>query len=900
MSARPALRALETAAANHGNPCAGALAVPQELRLPAQIPPGEPIAVEQQFLTYLSSYKYRDLGWCVDKSVRDTGPYVNHVMYGTHPSVRIYYSPEMMAWLRGGRKGTPADGAVIIKEQYGDKPAAAFIGKSDAQLQPTDWTFMIRRTGASHDGWFWGEVYVGMFGTVGKQQTAYQSAGYGLYCLRCHASAEKAFTFSSLENIKGYPGEPVQYLDDGSWRNPVSAAVASAASTPKPRAPLAVQTFPPEPLDTFVAHAHAPHMFMTSDQCMSCHSAASGHPFGPVMWVKGLNVSEYGEWRWSPMALAGRDPVFFAQLENELSYLSTLHRPGQNMPQAVTNICLTCHAAMAKRSMEISHVTTPITPAMVFRAVPSDPLFHYGGLGRDGISCTICHHIVETKTPAGQVPLAYFLNHKINGQFDIGPADKLFGPFKDDEITTYPMHQATGAKPQYSKYVTSSRMCGSCHTIDLPIVDKSTAPIASAAMPHSVEQATYIEWLNSKFQDEYSPLPGAQSCQDCHMPAGVTDPQRGIALAHIASKIALVQDTTYPQTTFTAPSKELYVRYRQTGYRRHELLGLNAFLLTLFKQYPEVLGVRTKDYMSGSGTDLDDAIAHVIEQARTKTAKVRVAARVSGGTLVANVEVDNLTGHRFPSGVGFRRAFIDFEVRDASAPANVPPIFASGRTDDRGRILGPDGRVLPTEFFERDAQGHQQYQRHYDEAHPITSQNQVQIFEELTRDANGNFTTSFVRRDSEIKDNRLLPMGWSAHPIAPMPEYFVEATFPKGLAANDPRYRDGLGHAITRYVVRLPRGVDPSHLRVSVKLYYQSWSPSFLAQRTSGHGPASVRFAALVDNVDLTNTPLRNWKIEIAQASASPGSIGRTQSSMRSTRRPRRASLARTRAERLR
>ena len=27
-----------------------------------------------------------------------------------------------------------------------------------------------------------------------------------------------------------------------------------------------------------------------------------------------VNVSPYGEWRWSPMGLAGRDPIFFAQL----------------------------------------------------------------------------------------------------------------------------------------------------------------------------------------------------------------------------------------------------------------------------------------------------------------------------------------------------------------------------------------------------------------------------------------------------------------------------------------------------------------------------------------------------------------------------------------------------------
>lgn len=290
----------------------------------------------------------------------------------------------------------------------------------------------------------------------------------------------------------------------------------------------------------------------------------------------------------------------------------------------------------------------------------------------------------------------------------------------------------------------------------------------------------------------------------------------------------------------------------------------------MFKQFPDVMGVRTSDYMSGSTTDLDDAVAHVIQQARTSTAKVNVRARVSGNKLVADVEVVNLTGHRFPSGVAFRRAFLDFEVRNAASPA-APAIFASGRADAHGWLLGGDGQRLATETFERGRDGRQQYQPHYDEAHPITSENQAQIFEELTADASGNFTTSFMRRDHEVKDNRLLPMGWSPKgPTASMPAYFLEATYPKGGAAADPRYRDGKGHAIVRYVVTLPPGVDPKQLRVQATLYYQSFTPYFLQQRTHEAGAASARLAAIVQNLDLTGTPMANWKIRIAQSAAVP------------------------------
>ena len=51
------------------------------------------------------------------------------------------------------------------------------------------------------------------------------------------------------------------------------------------------------------------------------------------------------------------------------------------------------------------------------------------------------------------------------------PADQLFGPYKDDEIAPYAMKTGLGVTPKYDAYLKSSRMCGSCHTIDLPVVD---------------------------------------------------------------------------------------------------------------------------------------------------------------------------------------------------------------------------------------------------------------------------------------------------------------------------------------------------------------------------------------------------------------------------------------------
>src|SRR5207253_2067738 len=108
--------------------------------------------------TFLTGATYEQLGWCTDKGVRDTGPYIDGVYYGTHPAVRIWYSPAAAQWVVNGRQGDVPDGAMIVKEQFGPPPAGQYEGWSDAQLHQYffanfDWTFMIRDRAGSADGW---------------------------------------------------------------------------------------------------------------------------------------------------------------------------------------------------------------------------------------------------------------------------------------------------------------------------------------------------------------------------------------------------------------------------------------------------------------------------------------------------------------------------------------------------------------------------------------------------------------------------------------------------------------------------------------------------------------------------------------------------------------------------
>ena len=105
--------------------------------LPARLP-----AFQSQLKAFLVSGKYRNLSWCEDKGLRDTGPYVNHVGYGVHPTVKIYYSPAIVSWLlRKNPDVVIPDGAVIVKEQY-TAPAARYQVQGPAQVR--GWTTMIK------------------------------------------------------------------------------------------------------------------------------------------------------------------------------------------------------------------------------------------------------------------------------------------------------------------------------------------------------------------------------------------------------------------------------------------------------------------------------------------------------------------------------------------------------------------------------------------------------------------------------------------------------------------------------------------------------------------------------------------------------------------------------------
>ncbi|HEV2845473.1 MAG TPA: hypothetical protein VG477_11550, partial [Thermoanaerobaculia bacterium] len=530
----------------------------------------------------------------------------------------------------------------------------------------------------------------------------YPWMGFGYYCLNCHASAAAESTFSSLANVLGdadgiikfylqdqppivgaqaaAPAPDVQTISAHQQRLPILPGQEDDDDTgpfgidpdrvnrvSQPRraySPDFLKTFgariirrpswedaenlamPPEPYDHVNPGPDGAPLFITSDQGVGCHAAgATGLHFNMTLQRSSqpalnglLNLAPYGEWRGSPMGLAGRDPIFFAQLESE----RTLH-PG--IGKVVQDLCLHCHGVMGQRQfcldqfpgdpkkaneicnntglLGLNENSQPIVQRELFsrdmlNAIPYKAVTEkqkrdskYGALARDGVSCATCHHVsIDEKEPIG---------HTFTGDFRVGAPDVIHGPFAGPQQV--PMDHSLGIKPVQYAQIQSSKVCGSCHSVVLPVFD-GDKPWINPKNPRGkpeiiIEQATYPEWVFSDFRDGGA---AAQSCQECHM--ANTYPGAG----KLKFKIASIQEASdMPQVENRRPMSEIDLKPREP-FSRHTLVGLNVFFNKIAQQFPDILGIRIQDPMLGGRgvAPLETTFNSMIQQADASTATASV------------------------------------------------------------------------------------------------------------------------------------------------------------------------------------------------------------------------------------------------------------------------------------
>ena len=102
------------------------------------------------------------------------------------------------------------------------------------------------------------------------------------------------------------------------------------------------------------------------------------------------------------------------------------------------------------------------------------------------------------------------------------------------------------------------------------------------------------------------------------MPGGFRSLDGAVDVQQIATQIATIQDSAYPQAEHELPRQDIEIPVRD-DYRRHEMVGLNAFLLEMFDQFDDILGVAETDYMTSAANGNEMAIENIVRQAREET-----------------------------------------------------------------------------------------------------------------------------------------------------------------------------------------------------------------------------------------------------------------------------------------
>ena len=453
-----------------------------------------------------------------------------------------------------------------------------------------------------------------------------------------------------------------------------------------------------------------------------------------IVTADGTDVSIGTSWRSTMMANAARDPYWLAGVRRE-----TIDHPRH--AAAIQEECAACHMPMAERMSEAAGHQIDVFAQLPFSDLN---LSDERRLASDGVSCTVCHQIAKDKLGTPE---------SFNGEFVVaGPnaagVRQVQGPYAIDAGRRRIMQSVTGYEQVEAPHIKQSELCATCHTL----ITEAFGPDGTV-IGRLPEQMNYQEWQHSAFNAEKA------SCQSCHMPRS-TGPVR------IASVLGDYRD----------------------GLSQHAFVGGNAFMLRLFSRYRAELGVEALP------SELAATAAATVRQLQQDTATLTVSRpEPSGGSLAFDVDVKNLTGHKFPTGYPARRTWLHVAVRDGSGRA----VFESGAIGADGAIAGNDSDADATRF-----------EPHYEE---ISRPDQVQIYEPILGDPAGKPTTGLLTATQYLKDNRLLPRG------------FDKATAHADIAVHGGARSDadftGAGDRV-RYRVPMAGATGP--FTVDVELRYQS------------------------------------------------------------------------------
>jgi len=509
--------------------------------------------------------------------------------------------------------------------------------------------------------------------------------------------------------------------------------------------------------------------FSGSGICAMCHSRLQDEA--------GNDVSNDAHWRSTLMANSAKDPLWQAKVSSEVAIHSALG-------QIIQEKCSRCHMGMARYQQIADGSKKSDIYILGDGFLSPDHYLHRAAM--DGVSCTLCHQVqAECLGTEDSYTGQYVINT------DASFSDRiLFGP--NGRSFNNPMHHRTGFMPTYhapDNQLADSAHCATCHTLYTPALDGQGNYLGEFP-----EQTTYLEWRHSGVD---------LTCQECHLPAA-------------EGEVVL---SNRPRGRIAPVSQ----------FNQHHYVGGNSFMLGLLNAYADNLGV------TADASHLEATARRTMDQLRQNTARVEATTirTEDGNNLQVVVKVENLTGHKFPSGFPSRRAWLHVAVANDDGEI----IFESGRPLGDGRVQGCDGDTDSTAF-----------EPHYE---TISSPEEVQIYEAVMLNFEKEVTFTLLRAWQYAKDNRLLPAGFDKGSADG--DIAVH-----GAAADDDDFSAGSDQVL----YNLPVGGAKGGLTVRVELLFQSLSYPFIADLGATGTVLVERFMGFYDPAD--NVPVVIAKTELS------------------------------------
>ncbi len=469
----------------------------------------------------------------------------------------------------------------------------------------------------------------------------------------------------------------------------------------------------------------------------------------------------YDRWRGSLMSHAARDPLMWSAL-----YVANADAPNAG------EFCLRCHAP--KGWLEE-------------RSQPSDGSALQQVDVHDGVSCSLCHRLVDpqpsTMDEAAAIDQAVRaalldpvpLDFVGSSAMIVDPQDRRRGPFSFGLALPYHSAYQTDFLRQTGDAITRARMCGTCHNVHNPVLSwdetrqqfwpnamGEAAPSFSSEALFPIE-TTFDEWLYSEFARGGVYLPqfaGAKAdgivktCQDCHMP-------RATGYAADAAFNPILRDC---QTAGCLPT--------------HIFAGANDWVPRLLQDTRWRLNAsQDKAYL--------DLTALYAESMLRKAATLTMTVTTSDTQKIATVRVTNHSGHKLPTGYPEGR---QLWLNVQAFAANGDLVYASGHYDFATGELNRDADIKVYEVLQGIS---------------------PELAQVLQFPSGASF--HFVLNNTVIKDNRIPPVGYS-----------ISLYDRPGLRPVGAFYADGQNWDETIYTL------PPETARILVILYYQTASKEYI------------------------------------------------------------------------